>query len=101
VIAPAIDAARAAGATVTDPMPADTVFVPDIAAGFDAIVAMYPAASWQRRNTLRNALSALVDESSLRASGLDPGARGETLSVADFVRLANHAAASVDPNSFR
>jgi 4-hydroxythreonine-4-phosphate dehydrogenase len=41
VIAPAIEAARAAGATVTGPMPADTVFVPDIAARFDAIVAMY------------------------------------------------------------
>ena len=41
VIAPAIAAARANGADVTGPMPADTVFVPDIARGFDAIVAMY------------------------------------------------------------
>jgi len=41
VIAPAIAAARASGADVTGPMPADTVFVPDIARGFDAIVAMY------------------------------------------------------------
>jgi 16S rRNA A1518/A1519 N6-dimethyltransferase RsmA/KsgA/DIM1 with predicted DNA glycosylase/AP lyase activity len=31
----------------------------------------------------------LCDESALRASGIDPGARGETLSVTDFVRLAN------------
>jgi 4-hydroxythreonine-4-phosphate dehydrogenase len=41
VIAPAIAVARAAGAIVTGPMPADTVFVPDVAARFDAIVAMY------------------------------------------------------------
>jgi len=41
VIAPAIAAARASGADVTGPVPADTVFVPDIARRFDAIVAMY------------------------------------------------------------
>ena len=41
VIAPAILAARAAGHDVTGPLPADTVFVPDFARRFDAIVAMY------------------------------------------------------------
>ncbi|HSU44829.1 MAG TPA: 4-hydroxythreonine-4-phosphate dehydrogenase PdxA, partial [Casimicrobiaceae bacterium] len=41
VIAPAIEAARNAGALVTGPMPADTVFVPDVASRFDAIVSMY------------------------------------------------------------
>ncbi len=41
VIAPAIEAARAAGHDVTGPVPADTVFVPDIARRYDAIVAMY------------------------------------------------------------
>jgi 4-hydroxythreonine-4-phosphate dehydrogenase len=41
VIAPAVAAARAAGADVTGPVPADTVFVPAIAARYDAIVAMY------------------------------------------------------------
>ena len=41
VIAPAIAAARAGGASVTGPLPADTVFVPDVARRFDAIVAMY------------------------------------------------------------
>jgi len=40
-IGPAIDAMRAAGRDVTGPLPADTVFVPDIAQRFDAIVAMY------------------------------------------------------------
>jgi 16S rRNA (adenine1518-N6/adenine1519-N6)-dimethyltransferase len=47
------------------------------------------AAFGQRRKTLRNALSALCDATALAAAGIDPAARGETLSVADFVRLAN------------
>jgi 16S rRNA A1518/A1519 N6-dimethyltransferase RsmA/KsgA/DIM1 with predicted DNA glycosylase/AP lyase activity len=34
-------------------------------------------------------------------AGIDPAARGETLSVDDFVRLANHAAASAGFNSSR
>jgi len=51
------------------------------------------AAFSQRRKTLRNALSALCDADALRAAGIDPGARGETLAVADFVRLANALAA--------
>ena len=41
IIAPAIKAMRAAGRDVTGPLPADTVFVPDIAQRYDAIVAMY------------------------------------------------------------
>jgi 4-hydroxythreonine-4-phosphate dehydrogenase len=40
-IAPAIARLRAAVTNVSGPLPADTVFVPDIAEGFDAIVAMY------------------------------------------------------------
>ena len=51
------------------------------------------AAFGQRRKTLRNALSALADTPRLEAAGIDPGARGETLSVAQFVRLANVRAA--------
>jgi 16S rRNA (adenine1518-N6/adenine1519-N6)-dimethyltransferase len=47
------------------------------------------AAFGQRRKTLRNALSALCDEATLAAAGIDPAVRGETLAVADFVRLAN------------
>ena len=41
VITPALARARAAGLDVDGPFPADTVFVPDIAQRFDAIVAMY------------------------------------------------------------
>jgi 16S rRNA (adenine1518-N6/adenine1519-N6)-dimethyltransferase len=61
---------------------------PNIAdeARFAQIVA---AAFGQRRKTLRNALSELCDDGTLRGAGIDPAARGETLSVGDFVRLAN------------
>jgi len=52
---------------------------------FGRIVA---AAFGQRRKTLRNALAAICDEATLRAAGVDPGARGEVLAVADYVRLA-------------
>ena len=47
------------------------------------------AAFGQRRKTLRNALKMLASEADLERVGIAPGARGETLSVADFVRLAN------------
>lgn len=46
----------------------------------------------QRRKTLRNALKTLASEADLKRVGIAPGARGETLSVADFVRLANSLA---------
>jgi 16S rRNA (adenine1518-N6/adenine1519-N6)-dimethyltransferase len=47
------------------------------------------AAFAQRRKTLRNALAACCTPDDLRAVGIDPQARGENLSVEDFVRLAN------------
>ncbi|MGH8868283.1 MAG: 16S rRNA (adenine(1518)-N(6)/adenine(1519)-N(6))-dimethyltransferase RsmA [Actinomycetes bacterium] len=51
------------------------------------------AAFAQRRKTLRAALagwagSAAAAEEALRAAGIDPGARGESLDVAAFARLA-------------
>lgn len=53
------------------------------------------AAFGQRRKTLRNALSALGEPAALEAAmaavGIDPGARGETLSVEQFARLAEAA----------
>lgn len=51
------------------------------------------AAFGQRRKTLRNALATLTDASTLQSAQVDPAARGETLGVADFVRLANALAA--------
>jgi 16S rRNA (adenine1518-N6/adenine1519-N6)-dimethyltransferase len=46
------------------------------------------AAFSQRRKTLRNALATVCDADAMRRAGIDPGLRGEVLSVADFVRLA-------------
>ncbi len=43
----------------------------------------------QRRKTLRNALKGMVDEAVFRAASIDPARRGETLSVSEFVLLAN------------
>ena len=45
----------------------------------------------KRRKTLRNALRGLCGEPEIAAADLDPGARPETLSVDDFVRLAQVA----------
>ena len=50
------------------------------------------AAFAQRRKTLRNALAGLLDEAGLRAAGIDPGARAETLSAEQFGALARRVA---------
>jgi 16S rRNA (adenine1518-N6/adenine1519-N6)-dimethyltransferase len=47
------------------------------------------AAFAQRRKTLRNALSQICEGDRLQSLGIDPGARAETIAVADYVRLAN------------
>lgn len=60
----------------------------------EALFARVVAAAFaQRRKTLRNALSSLASVSTMETAGIDPGARGETLAIADFVRLANLLAA--------
>lgn len=58
---------------------------------FDRIVA---AAFMQRRKTLRNAARTLVPEEAFRAASIDPMRRGETLSVAEFIALADAALTS-------
>jgi 16S rRNA (adenine1518-N6/adenine1519-N6)-dimethyltransferase len=45
------------------------------------------AAFTKRRKTMRNAVKGLVDEAAMRAAGVDPQARPETLAAADFARL--------------
>ena len=47
------------------------------------------AAFGQRRKTLRNALSGVLEAGEFEAAGIDPGARAEQLAVADFVRMSN------------
>ena len=71
------------------PRAADAIGIDD-RVRFAAIVR---AAFGQRRKTLRNALAGSVDAAAIAAAGLDPGARAERLSVADFVRLSNLAPA--------
>lgn len=54
----------------------------------DAVV---KTAFQQRRKTLRNALKHVVEnEQDFEVCQIDPGRRPETLSVSDYVRLANH-----------
>ncbi|MCS2609714.1 16S rRNA (adenine(1518)-N(6)/adenine(1519)-N(6))-dimethyltransferase RsmA [Halomonas dongshanensis] len=43
----------------------------------------------QRRKTLRNNLKGRIDADAMAALGIDPGRRPQTLSVAEFVTLAN------------
>jgi 16S rRNA (adenine1518-N6/adenine1519-N6)-dimethyltransferase len=53
--------------------------------------AIVMAAFTQRRKTLRNAARARVPEAAFAQAGIDPGRRGETLSVEEFVALADAA----------
>jgi 16S rRNA (adenine1518-N6/adenine1519-N6)-dimethyltransferase len=71
--------------------------VPTSTAGRAAVFAVVDAAFAQRRKTLRSALagwagSAAAAEAVLRRAGVDPSLRGEVLSVADFVAVADAAA---------
>ena len=66
---------------------------PATGASREQVFAVIDAAFGQRRKTLRAALagwagSAAEAERLIRAAGLDPGARGEALSVAEFARIA-------------
>ena len=68
---------------------------PATAASRAEVFAVIDAAFAQRRKTLRSALagwagSAAAAETALRAAGIDPSARGETLDVTAFARLAEH-----------
>ncbi|MEE2035965.1 16S rRNA (adenine(1518)-N(6)/adenine(1519)-N(6))-dimethyltransferase RsmA [Nocardiopsis sp. CT-R113] len=66
---------------------------PDTKAARREVFAVIDAAFAQRRKTLRAALagwagSAPAAETALRAAGVDPGARGESLGVAEFAAIA-------------
>jgi 16S rRNA (adenine1518-N6/adenine1519-N6)-dimethyltransferase len=77
----------------------------------DEVFAVIDAAFGQRRKTLRAALAGWAGspaeaERLLRAAGVDPGARGEALTVAEFARIAQvrgghePAAAEAKPAGF-
>ena len=66
---------------------------PDLKASREDVFAVIDAAFAQRRKTLRAALAgwaggAAVAESVLREAGVDPQARGEALTVAEFAAIA-------------
>src|SRR5690606_23334210 len=68
------------------PLPADRS-APDDEALFARIVA---AAFGQRRKTLRNTLREFLTDPDFEALTIDPGLRGERLTVADYIAIANH-----------
>ncbi len=75
---------------------------PRVRAGRSEVFAVIDAAFAQRRKTLRAALAGWAgsrDEAErlVRSVGLDPGARGEQLSVRDFARLAEAASRDEQP----
>ena len=68
---------------------------PQTTASREAVFAVIDAAFSQRRKTLRAALagwagSPAAAEIALRSAGVDPSARGETLDVTAFARIAPH-----------
>ena len=68
----------------------------------EQVFAVVDAAFAQRRKTLRAALAVWAgsparSEEILRAAGVDPQARGEVLTIADFARVADAAAAAGAP----
>ncbi|MBV9379456.1 MAG: 16S rRNA (adenine(1518)-N(6)/adenine(1519)-N(6))-dimethyltransferase RsmA [Streptosporangiaceae bacterium] len=74
---------------------------PETPASRQQVFAVVDAAFGQRRKTLRGALAGWAGspreaERLLRAAGVDPGARGESLGIAEFARIA--AAARDDMN---
>lgn len=71
------------------PLPASELPAVD----FPVIERVVAAAFGQRRKTLRNALATVMDEAAIRAAGVDPGARAETLPGVAFVALAREAVA--------
>ena len=56
----------------------------------EALLARLVAAAFeQRRKTLRNAAKSVAGEAAFQRAGIDPQRRGETLSVAEFIALAD------------
>lgn len=70
------------------PLPADRLRARDEA----RFAAMVTAAFGQRRKTLRNATRNLLPPEAFTRAGIDPGRRGETLSVEEFVALSDASA---------
>jgi 16S rRNA (adenine1518-N6/adenine1519-N6)-dimethyltransferase len=84
----------------TPPPKVDSAFVrlepyaqPPVQVDDEAVfAALVRQAFSQRRKTLRNTLREMLDTDEIKATGVDPGARAETLSLNAFAALANRAA---------
>ncbi|WP_051433097.1 16S rRNA (adenine(1518)-N(6)/adenine(1519)-N(6))-dimethyltransferase RsmA [Promicromonospora kroppenstedtii] len=79
---------------------------PSTTASREQVFAVVDAAFAQRRKTLRAALSGVFGsgaaaEAALRAADVDPGARGETLVVEQFARIAEQLPDVSDPQVTR
>jgi 16S rRNA (adenine1518-N6/adenine1519-N6)-dimethyltransferase len=75
------------------PLPREKIAVRD----FAALERVVRAAFAQRRKTLHNALREVADDATLRAAGIDPGARAEDVAVAQYIVLANRLPAAATP----
>lgn len=69
------------------PLPQPAVAVTDP----ERFAALVTAAFSQRRKTLRNTLRQWFEADAIRALGIDPGRRPETLTLAEFATLSNGA----------
>ncbi len=66
---------------------------PELAATDEALFARIVTTAFsQRRKTLRNTLRNVLEPADFEALGIDANARAETISVSDFVRMANWVA---------
>jgi 16S rRNA (adenine1518-N6/adenine1519-N6)-dimethyltransferase len=70
----------------------------------EQVFSVVDAAFAQRRKTLRAALSGrfgsgAAAEAALRAAGVDPSARGETLGIAEFARVAEQLPGAAGPGA--
>jgi 16S rRNA (adenine1518-N6/adenine1519-N6)-dimethyltransferase len=70
------------------PHPTPPVAVDDPKVFADVVKAAFA----HRRKTLRNNLKGIVPGTAMAALGIEPERRAETLTLAEFARLANHAA---------
>jgi 16S rRNA (adenine1518-N6/adenine1519-N6)-dimethyltransferase len=70
------------------PLPVEAVAYRDHAIFAEVVMRAFG----QRRKTLRNTLKGLVDDALFAGLDIDPGRRGETLSVAEFAAIANQLA---------
>jgi 16S rRNA (adenine1518-N6/adenine1519-N6)-dimethyltransferase len=70
--------------------------LPHAADDEDLFAEVVMSAFGQRRKTLRNTLREKLTTADFERLGINPVARGETLGVADFVRIANLIAGSAN-----